>query len=304
MKSNEYTKLLIPLLLAVKEAGAAILDVYDSDFGVEHKDDNSPLTLADRRSHEIIVHYLAGDARFKTQDEEDRFPPPVLSEEGRDIPYEERRLWRTFWLVDPLDGTKEFIKRNGEFTVNIALIHENSPVLGVIYVPVKDTFYFAAENLGAYKMEKSDRLKDGISLQDILDISRKLPLTVDDRYNSGQQYPMNNNEYTTNNTITVIASRSHPSPETASYLEGLRKQYGAVRLISAGSSLKFCLVAEGAADIYPRFGPTMEWDTAAGQCIVEQSGGTVLVADTHSPLQYNKKDLRNPFFIAEAPGSH
>ena len=244
--SVSMVRSLIPGLLSIAaEAGKAILEVYGSDFAVEQKDDRSPLTLADRRSHEVIAGRLACLQACRL---------PILSEEGRNIPYEERRNWELFWLVDPLDGTKEFVKRNGEFTVNIALISKGRPIAGVIYIPVKDVFYFAAEGLGSYRLDSSV-LSSG-SLEAILNASVRLPLVT--RHSS---------------LITVIASRSHMSAETEEYVAALKARHEAVDFISAGSSLKFCLLAEGRADTYPRFGPTMEWDTAAAHAVLRFAGG-------------------------------
>ena len=272
-------------LLAALEAGQAILEIYDGDFKVRYKDDMSPLTLADKRSHDIIVRHLSDQNGDKL---------PILSEEGRDIPFQERKKWSHFWLIDPLDGTKEFIKRNGEFTVNIALIHGTRPILGVIYLPVKDLFYFAATDLGSYKSEKhgllavikanTDKKRTSGFVRDIIGCSTKLPhhlphVTLDD------------------SRVTIVGSRSHATKELEDFVENMKKKYESVEFISAGSSLKLCLVAEGIADIYPRLGPTMEWDTAAGQIIVEQAKGSVLNSETNEPLQYNKKDLLNPWFI-------
>jgi len=268
----------IPQLIRIShEAGTAILEVYNSDFAVGQKDDRSPLTLADMRAHEIIADGLAG-----SQD----WPIPLLSEEGRNIAYDERKTWDMFWLVDPLDGTKEFVKRNGEFTVNIALIRNGQPILGVIYMPVSNTFYFAAEGLGAYRLDGSDAISSG-SLEAILLASIKLPQT-----------PHAPIDASSHPRVTVIGSRSHMSPETEQFINDLKAEYQEVDFLAAGSSLKFCLVAEGRVDVYPRFGPTMEWDTAAGQAIVEQAGGRVLRADSQEPLAYNKENLLNPSFIA------
>jgi len=275
----QYKKLILTTLPAAKRAGEAILDVYGSDFEVEQKDDKSPLTLADKRSHEIIMDVLEQTITVNN------CTVPVLSEEGRDIPYDERRKWEYFWLVDPLDGTKEFIKRNGEFTVNIALIHKHKPVLGIIYIPVKDVFYFAAINLGTYKLKNRENLTDNLSIEELIDKSQRLPLT-------------NNNK----SSLTVIGSRSHISGEFSEFVKRLEARHGNVEFISSGSSLKLCLVAEGKADIYPRFGPTMEWDTAAGQAIVEQAKGSVMDIQTREPLRYNKENLLNPFFIVSRQG--
>ena len=264
--TSDLPSLLDIAIAAAVDAGRAILDVYSSAFAVEHKDDRSPLTLADKRSHEIIAARLAA---------KDAGGLPLLSEEGRNIPFEERKRWGLFWLVDPVDGTKEFIKRNGEFTVNIALVRQNRPVLGVIYVPVRDTLYYAAEGLGAWRLDKAsgDHARPGRA--------DRLPVP------GGPHRP-----------FTAVASRSHLSPETEAYLEGLRAMQGTLEIVSAGSSLKFCLIAEGRADVYPRFGPTMEWDTAAGHAIVVEAGGMVVTSTDRVELLYNKEDLHNPWFIA------
>ena len=285
---NDKMYLLTSIQAAIK-AGDAILDVYRSaEFEVEEKADKSPLTLADRRSHEVIVNYLT------------KFDIPILSEEGRDIPYPERKKWDTYWLIDPLDGTKEFIKKNGEFTVNIAMIRKQKPVAGVVYVPDRDTLYFASTEIGAYKAdahqlaelligkkERSDQLaglsasEPGPRLKNLMGLSTILPVNQ-----------------STNRPYTIAGSRSHATPELEAFVEQTRREQGEVEFISAGSSLKLCLVAEGRADIYPRTGPTMEWDTAAGQAVVECSGGKVYKYDTEEPLGYNKENLLNPWFVA------
>ena len=275
----QYDKLILTTILAAKRAGEAILDVYDSDFTVEQKEDKSPLTLADKKSNEIIENVLEQTVTVNNS------TVPILSEEGKEISYEDRKKWEYFWLVDPLDGTKEFVKRNGEFTVNIALIHKHKPVLGIIYIPVKDVFYFAASNFGTYKLENSEILTDDLSIEELIDKSQKLPLDNDSK-----------------TSITVIGSRSHTSEEFSEFVERLNEKYENVEFISSGSSLKLCLVAEGKADFYPRFGPTMEWDTAAGQAIVEQAKGTVIDTQTNEPLSYNKNNLLNPFFIVSGQG--
>ncbi len=279
MDTIQYDKLILTTILAAKRAGEAILEVYDSDFAVEQKDDKSPLTLADKRSHEIIEKVLEQTITVNNS------TVPILSEEGKEIPYDERIKWEYFWLVDPLDGTKEFIKRNGEFTVNIALIHKHKPILGIIYIPVKDVFYFAAANFGTYKLENSGILTDNLSIEELIDKSQKLPLNSNDK-----------------TTLTVIGSRSHTSEEFTEFVKQLNQKHENVEFISSGSSLKLCLVAEGKADVYPRFGPTMEWDTAAGQAIVEQAKCTVMEAETNEPLNYNKSNLLNPFFIVSGQG--
>src|SRR3989338_7215153 len=275
----QYENLILATLRAAKRAGEAILEVYGSDFAVEKKDDKSPLTLADKRSHETIAGVLEQTITVNNS------TVPILSEEGRDIPYDERKKWEYFWLIDPLDGTKEFVKRNGEFTVNIALIHKHKPVLGIIYIPVKDVFYFAAINFGTYKLENSKTITDDLSIEALISKSQRLPL--------------NNNNKT---SLTVIGSRSHTSEEFSEFVKRLEAKYGNVEFISSGSSLKLCIVAEGKADVYPRFGPTMEWDTAAGQAIVEQADGSVMDIQTREPLRYNKDNLLNPFFIVSGQG--
>jgi 3'(2'), 5'-bisphosphate nucleotidase len=277
-------QILISNLLTIAcKAGNSILDVYNADIDVTFKNDRSPLTIADKNSNEIIVNLLSTQTYSHFS---------VLSEEGRDIPYLKRKSWEYFWLVDPLDGTKEFIKRNGEFTVNIALIHKERPVLGVIYIPVRDIFYFAADGLGAYKLQNSEALEifskesrdKGELLQKIINNSTKL------LFSHSTIKPINH--------INIIGSSSHATREQENFVEEMKKKFSIVDFISAGSSLKFCLIAEGLADIYPRFGPTMEWDTAAGQIIVEQAGGKVLSMKTKEALRYNKENLLNPWFIA------
>lgn len=240
-----------------REAGGRILQIYNTDFDIEHKDDKSPLTNADMASHDTIIDALS------------KLTPdiPVLSEESAKLPFDQRSQWTVYWLVDPLDGTREFIKRNGEFTVNIALIDHHKSVLGVIHVPVLDIDYFAYSGGGAFKSEH------GGSPQAIT-VNRLQP-----------------------NKLTVAGSRSHGSEEMQQYMNRLTASYDQIDMLSMGSSLKFCLVAEGKADLYPRLGLTSEWDTAAAQCIVEQAGGYVTKTDM-SELQYNTKDsLLNPFFF-------
>lgn len=256
---------------AALRAGEVILSIYNdpaSDFEIEKKADNSPLTIADRKAHEIIAGYLQNT------------PYPLLSEEGKHLPYTERHVWDTLWIVDPLDGTKEFIKRNGEFTVNIALVHNSIPVMGMIYLPVKKELYFAEETLGAYRL--SDITSRGeASLEDLTNAAVRLP---------------DKNEH---DKFTIVASRSHLSPETEEYIEKMKDIHSNVELISSGSSIKICLVAEGKADVYPRFAPTMEWDTAAGHAIARAAGMEIYQAGEEEPLLYNKEDLLNPWFIVE-----
>lgn len=245
------------LLKIAVDAGQAILTVYNNpeEAGlIKLKTDESPLTLADEASHTIIEQGL----QALTPD------IPILSEEGADIPYEQRRHWERFWCVDPLDGTKEFIRRNGEFTVNLALIEDRQPVLGVIYVPVAGTLYYGGAGLGCFK-----RTADG----------QTSPIRVE------ADAP----------EWVAVGSRSHASPEEDQILG----QYPVARSITAGSSLKFCLVAEGKAHLYYRHGPTMEWDTAAGQALVTAGGG-VMTTPAGTPFVYNKPVLRNGAFLCKA----
>ncbi|MCL4117309.1 UNVERIFIED_CONTAM: hypothetical protein GTU68_031540 [Idotea baltica] len=247
------------LIEIAQDAGKAILEIYNSDdFGVEIKEDKSPLTAADKAANDVIVKGL-----------EKHYPEiPILSEEMKEVEYEVRKNWEYFWLVDPLDGTKEFIKRNGEFTVNIALIHNGEPILGVIDLPVKTTTYFArkGDNKCSYKVDKNGKS----------DIKVK-PADGD--------------------TCIIMASRSHLNEETQNFVDEQKKRFENIEFVSAGSSLKFCFIAEGKANMYPRFAPTMEWDTGAGQVIAECAGATVINKETGKPLQYNKENLLNPYFL-------
>ncbi len=239
-----------------REAGKAILEVYGTEFEVKHKDDRSPLTLADMRSHRIIADSLQA-----------RYPDiPVLSEEGKSVSFEIRRNWDRFWLVDPLDGTKEFVKRNGEFTVNIALVEHRTPVVGIIHIPVANRLFIADVTEGCWEISDSGRRK--------LEVAR-MPA---------------------DGPVRVARSRSHPSPG----LEELLSLIPSHEVINRGSALKFCAVAAGEADFYPRFGPTWEWDTAAGQAIVTAAGGT-MVDLSGKPFVYNKQDLLNgPFIVSSS----
>jgi len=284
-------------------AGSAIIDIYESadDLEIQKKDDDSPLTRADRAAHDVISNILMEASSSVT--------PHLLSEEGKSIPYEERKNWEYFWLVDPLDGTKEFINRNGEFTVNIALIHKDTPVVGVVYVPVKQTLYFAAEGVGGYKLVDSEWLMvdgdvvdsdwflvDGSnSIDEVINRSASLPIEKTIK----QQLSTNNHIPSTINhpPITIIASRSHMNEETTQFIDDMKKRYEHVELVSAGSSLKLCMVAEGTADIYPRLGPTMEWDTAAAHAVVQYAGARIYTYPEQDRLVYNKQDLLNPYFV-------
>jgi 3'(2'), 5'-bisphosphate nucleotidase len=253
---------------AALTAGRKIMDVYaGADFGVKAKADRTPLTIADRRAHLVISEHLTPAGL------------PLLSEEGRTVPYAERRGWSQYWLIDPLDGTKEFIKRNGEFTINIALIEAGTPMLGVVYAPALDTLYTAQAGLGAYKIEKPLMKTGDTTDREWIEAGVRLPSA---RKDGG---------------FRIVASRSHMTLETLAYVEAEKAARGAVELVSKGSSLKFCLVAEGTADVYPRFGPTMEWDTAAGDAVARASGCSVTQADGKTPLVYNKENLHNPWFI-------
>lgn len=239
-----------------RRAGDAILQIYQQDFDIDHKDDGSPLTQADMAAHSLIR-----DALLELTPE-----MPLLSEESRDIAWQERAKWKSYWLVDPLDGTKEFVNRNGEFTVNIALISEHRPVLGVVYAPVHDILYTGCEGVGATRVEK-----DGPARQ------------ISVRHFSGEN-------------LTVVASRSHRGEALELAIDRINKKHGEAEILSMGSSFKLCLVAEGKADIYPRLGLTSEWDTAAAHAVVNAAGGQVIDL-TGNELQYNKQDLLNPWFV-------
>ena len=273
------TDLLPVAITAAIHAGCDILDIYTdpaADFGIERKADNSPLTRADKAAHVRIVDYLTTTA------------VPVLSEEGAQLPYDSRAAWRQLWIVDPLDGTKEFIKRNGEFTVNIALVSDGTPTLGVIYVPVRRELYYGRVGEGAFKATLTDAI-----IADII-----APVTTAGALQSiaAQALPMPTAS-DTRRPFTVVASRSHLSDETARFIDSLRADHPDLDLVSSGSSLKICLVAEGRADVYPRHAPTMEWDTAAGNAIALAAGCDVVDTTTDQPLRYNKPDLHNPWFI-------
>ncbi|MDG4549629.1 MAG: 3'(2'),5'-bisphosphate nucleotidase CysQ [Candidatus Contendobacter sp.] len=261
MMRDEWVAWLEPVRALAAEAGARILEIYATAFGVTAKEDNSPLTAADLAAHHTI---LAGLRRL-TPD------VPVLSEESATLPFTERSRWRRYWLVDPLDGTKEFVQRNGQFTVNIALIEAHEPVLGVVRVPVTGLCYFATRGYGAFREEpghppRSIRVK---SLQ-------------------------------TDEPVRVVGSRSHGGPGLQKFAAAL----GAHEMVTIGSSLKFCQVAEGTADVYPRLGPTSEWDTAAAQAIVETAGGRVVSVETGEPLRYNTREsLLNPYFVVYGDAS-
>jgi len=251
-----------PLCRIARDAGAAILDVYQSDFDFEAKGDGSPLTLADKRAHKLI------EARLM------QLTPdiPVLSEESFEQVGDTRLAWEKYWLVDPLDGTKEFIKRNGEFTVNIALIENGIAKVGIVYAPVKQDMYFAAMGKGAFK-QSGEQAVQAIHCRAL-----------------------------NNNSIKIVASRSHISDEVRQFVDAIEARAVQIELLSMGSSLKLCLVAEGKADYYPRLGLTSEWDTAAAQCVVEAAGGKV-VDCRGDTLRYSKRDILNPWFLVLADPS-
>ena len=239
-----------------RRAGAVILQIYQQDFEIDHKDDGSPLTQADMAAHNLIR-----DALLELTPD-----MPLLSEESRDIAWQDRSKWKSYWLVDPLDGTKEFVNRNGEFTVNIALISENRPVLGVVYAPVHDILYTGCEGAAATRTEK-DGHRSKISV----------------RHFSGE-------------SPTVVASRSHRGEALEGAIDRINAKHGEATILSMGSSFKLCLVAEGKADLYPRLGLTSEWDTAAAHAVVSAAGGKVVDLDGQE-LHYNKENLLNPWFV-------
>ncbi len=252
---------------AALEAGEAILKVYETNFNVETKDDNSPLTLADKNANDVINSYLKPTEI------------PIISEENRQLDFSERKDWKLCWIVDPLDGTKEFIKRNGEFTVNIALIDNGNPVLGVIYVPVSKELYFTSE--------------DGKTSKKIIVSSEKI--SVEEVFEKAK----NIKPSSPRKIIKIVGSRSHLNDETKNFISEIEKEKN-VEIVSKGSSLKFCLMAEGLAHIYPRFAPTMEWDTAAGHAICNAVGIHVIDQTTGKPMRYNKPNLLNNYFVVKA----
>lgn len=262
------------LKLAMKAAfagGLEIMKIYKSDeFGIEHKEDDSPLTIADKNANDVIISFL------------EKTTIPIISEETKELPYATRKGWEKCWIVDPLDGTKEFIKKNGEFTVNIALIEQGKPVLGVIYIPVTNIMYFADVKDGnAFKM----RVINGEDLNNV-------------SVNAEEIKPSLNGK-----KIRIVGSRSHMNEDTYNYIESIKEELGKeVEIVSKGSSLKFCLVAEGLADVYPRFAPTMEWDTAAGQAICEAVGLKVIDRETSAPMVYNRKKFLNNYFLVSNLG--
>jgi 3'(2'), 5'-bisphosphate nucleotidase len=251
----------IAIKAAIK-AGKEILDVYyNFEFGVEYKFDNSPLTIADKRAHNVIADIL------------NETEIPVLSEEGKSISYDERKTWNLFWLVDPLDGTKEFIKRNDEFTVNIALIEGISPIAGVVYVPVSRELFWGNSS-GSFKAITENENEPLKNIQQLPSILIK-------------------------ENFVVAGSKSHMNPETEKYIQSVDTKGKPVVMKSKGSALKICMVAEGVADIYPRLAPTMEWDTAAGHAIAKFAGKEIVQFENNKPLVYNKENLLNPWFVVK-----
>lgn len=249
----DYSQLVSLLKETALKAGAEIMKIYNSeDFDIDYKDDNSPITRADIAAHKVIAQELKST------------PYPVLSEEGKSIPYEVRKNWKTLWIVDPIDGTKEFIKRNGEFTVNIALVHQNKPILGVIYAPVLKKLYYGGLEVGSFLEENGQK-----------------PIKLE-------------NDKKLQSPIRVAVSRSHLNKKTQEFLQSLVEEIETVRV---GSSLKFMLLAENKVDIYPRFSPCMEWDSAAAHAILRGLNIEVLSTQDEQPLSYNKKNLYNPYFL-------
>jgi len=263
--SDNLVQLIDRAIKAALEAGLKINEVYTtSDFNIQLKEDQTPVTIADQLAHNEILERLKSAGL------------PVLSEEGIHLDYSERKNWGLFWLVDPLDGTKEFIKRNDEFTVNIALIQKNEPIAGVIYAPVTGELYVAITGIGAFKLcnPSEDCTFQAMQLSGI-----KLPKKTD------------------RDKFVVLTSRSHLNQESEAYIDELRKKHESIEIVRMGSSLKICRIAEGTADVYPKIGTTMEWDTAAGHAIVRAAGKNIICPDTNTELTYNKEDLHNPSFI-------
>lgn len=259
-------KLYLPVAIkAALDAGKEILEVYESEFSVEIKGDNSPLTLADKRANDVINTYLLPTNI------------PIISEENKQLPYSQRKEWSKCWIVDPLDGTKEFIKRNGEFTVNIALVEDGIPTLGVIYVPVSKTLYFNSDSKTSKKIVL---LSEDTSVEDILEQAT----TIGPKPSNG--------------IVKIVGSRSHLNEDTERFIAEVQ-QNNKVEIVSKGSSLKFCMVAEGLAHIYPRYAPTMEWDTAAGHAICNAAGVVVIDQTTEAPMKYNKPNLLNNHFLVK-----
>jgi len=257
---------------AALQAGAAIMNIYCSEsLRIERKEDDSPLTNADEAAHRIISKALNTGGI------------PVLSEEGSKLSYDRRKNWKELWLVDPLDGTREFLEENGEFTVNIALIDNNLPVIGVVFAPALETMFFSSSLLGSFRVNIPGTAGfEDMDMDKILAEATHLPCRV----RAGRN-------------INMVVSRSHLNDDTKAYIELMKNTSGNIKIVSRGSALKFCMVAEGEADIYPRFGPTFEWDTAAGHAVAAYAGCQVIRYPSGDSLQYNKPDLLNPWFIVK-----
>ncbi|MEO6302804.1 MAG: 3'(2'),5'-bisphosphate nucleotidase CysQ [Bacteroidia bacterium] len=270
----DNTALLKLAITAAIKAGQEILKIYETDFFVETKSDNTPVTLADKGASDSIINTLTVT------------DIPIISEEEDVLDYEIRKKWERVWLIDPLDGTKEFVKRNGEFTVNIALVENKQPVIGVIYSPVFKEIYFATVGFGSFKIKQHDVLSE---------INNNKPEMIDNLLKLAVKLPL----LDLPKKYTVVASRSHLSKELNQHITKLKNVYGEVDTINVGSSIKQCWVAEGKAHEYLRLGVTMEWDTAAGQCILEQAGGQLIDLETNLPMRYNKENLKNNYFIAK-----
>ncbi len=250
---NINKELIDKVINIAKNAGDEILNVYKTSFSVKLKENNSPLTSADLVANELITNQLKKISDY-----------PILSEEGEKISYNIRKGWEFYWLIDPLDGTKEFVKKNGDFTVNIALIKNNHPVFGVVFAPVFNRLFWGAEKFGSWEINSSGEIKK---------------ISVSKKYND---------------IFKIVTSRSHPSSQLNSFIS----QFSKIKLIQRGSSLKICLIANGEAQIYPRLGPTMEWDTAAADAILRNAGGCLRIYGTNNILKYNKEELLNSKFIA------
>ena len=263
------TALISTAVRAAMSAGSEILDVYcDPEFTVEYKSDKSPLTKADIRANTVITSILR---------ETDL---PILSEEGVHLSFNERAIWNRFWLIDPLDGTSEFVARTGDFCVNVALIEKTEPIIGVIYSPVSDTIWFGAIGYGSYKIENATNVIDDFSYVSLITLAIKLPFR------------------NTNEEFVFITSRSNVNAATLSFIETVKIEYPKNSIMHIGSALKFTALAEGYADLYPRFAPTSEWDTGAGHAILRSIGGNIFQEQTNIPLVYNKPNLDNPGFVA------
>ncbi len=270
MLVTENSNILDDVIKIAKMAGEIILDIYNSNFNISYKKNNSPVTTADRKANEFIKKKLLTILDI-----------PVLSEEEQYIPFLERKNWELFWLIDPLDGTKEFINGEKDFTVNIALIYKNSPILGVVYAPALDLLYYGGKNIGSFKIDQKKKSKLCVS-------------NMEKKQNSMKK-------------LSVVTSKSHLNLETKNFIEILKMYYNEVQTVSIGSSLKFCLIADGKADIYPRLAPTMEWDTAAAHSILKGVQGKIVEYRNVNSLNdlkflpeliYNKKNLLNPPFLA------